>query len=206
MIKKKRRMKENLFLENKFSLPLSTDRSFLRQNLSYKGTTRVKKGTEDSKGNSFQRAVFIYLPHTMAHTRESSETVRQKRIQVSKPFYFSMCRAPLFFQGEESVSPRDQACSMRVDPSPFTPPQPLDKATFSLCSLNHANPAYNAYLLLCSTIFDKNKREKKRERENIYISNRLRNALIRAVMLPASLECRINLLQGEYSISKIYYY
>lgn len=143
--------------------------------------TRVKRGTDTRKGNSFHRGtggIHLFTAYTMAHTRESSETVRQKRIQVSKPFYFSMCRAPLFFQGEESVSPRDQACSMRVDPSPFTPPpQPLDKATFSLCSLNHANPAYNAYLLLCSPISIKIKKKKKREKESIYISNRLRNAL-----------------------------
>lgn len=105
--------------------------SFLKnlfdQGYTHIGMTRVKRGTDTRKGNSFHRGtggIHLFTAYTMAHTRESSETVRQKRIQVSKPFYFSMCRAPLFFQGEESVSPRDQACSMRVDPSPFTPPTP----------------------------------------------------------------------------------
>lgn len=41
------------------------------------------------------------------------------------------------------------------------PPQPLDKATFSLCSLNHANPAYNAYLLFCFSIKIKWKKKKR---------------------------------------------
>lgn len=68
MIKKKRWMKENLFLENKFSLPLSTDRSFLRQNLSDKGTTRVKKGTEDSKGNS-TGGIHLFTAYDGAYTR-----------------------------------------------------------------------------------------------------------------------------------------
>lgn len=107
-----------------FSVP-SFLKNLFDQGYTHIGMTRVKRGTDTRKGNSFHRGtggIHLFTAYTMAHTRESSETVRQKRIQVSKPFYFSMCRAPLFFQGEESVSPRDQACSMRVDPSPFTPP------------------------------------------------------------------------------------
>lgn len=68
MIKKKRWMKENLFLENKFSLPLSTDRSFLRQNLSdkdsrEKGNRRLERELVSTGG------IHLFTAYDGAYTR-----------------------------------------------------------------------------------------------------------------------------------------
>lgn len=107
--------------------------------------TRVKKKREQRharKGTLVSSCAGGIHLFTMAHENRGKR--RETKANPGFETFLFLRVSPLFFQGEESVSPRDQACSMRVDPSPFTLPQPLDKATFSLCSLNHASPAYNA--------------------------------------------------------------
>lgn len=174
---------ENLFLENKFSLPpspflpslkiYSIKGTHISVWLAWKGEQTLERGTRFI----VERVVFIYLPHTRWRIHENRAKRWDKSESRFRNLFISPCVARHCFFREK------KACRLGIKRArcaltqALSPPQPLDKATFSLCSLNHANPAYNAYLLLCSPISIKIKKKKKREKESIYISNRLRNAL-----------------------------
>lgn len=147
------------FLKNLF------DQTHISVWLAWKGEQTLERGTRFI----VERVVFIYLPHTRWRTHENRAKRWDKSESRFRNLFISPCVARHCFFREK------KACRLGIKRArcaltqALSPPQPLDKATFSLCSLNHANPAYNAYLLLCSPISIKIKKKKKeREREYLY--------------------------------------
>lgn len=134
---------------------------FLRQNLADQATHMKARG---KRGRGKREELVSTGGYSFIYRiRENRAKRRDKSESRFRNLFISPCVARHCFFREK------KACRLGIKrarwPKPFhsssSPHQPLDKATFSLCSLNHANPAYNAYLLFCFSIKIKWKKKKR---------------------------------------------